>query len=66
MSNTYEPCFYRINIDVIPSYIELPCYEYFHITKIIRARNVQTVCNIKPKSWLQILGHGPRLLLLDL
>ena len=25
MSNYYEPCFYRIDFDVIPSYIELPC-----------------------------------------
>ena len=25
MSNYYEPYFYRIGFDVIPSYIELPC-----------------------------------------
>ena len=25
MSNYYEPCFYRIDFDAIPSYIELPC-----------------------------------------
>ena len=25
------------------------CSEYFHMTKFIRARNVQTLCNIKAK-----------------
>ena len=25
MNNSYEPCFYRINFDVIPSCVELPC-----------------------------------------
>lgn len=33
---------------------------YFHMTKIIFTRNVQTVCSIKPKLWWrsQVLGLG--------
>ena len=27
MSNYYAPCFYRIDSVVIPSYIELPCFQ---------------------------------------
>ena len=30
MMNYYEPCFYRIDFDVIPSYIELPCLSKCH------------------------------------
>ena len=30
MSNYYAPCFYKIDFDVIPSYIELP---WFNIRK---------------------------------
>ena len=29
MSNHYEPFFNRIDLDVIPSYVELPGYETF-------------------------------------
>ena len=29
----------------------LICNEYFYLKKIIRARHVQTICNIKPKLW---------------
>ena len=38
----------------------LICNEYFYMTKIICARNIQTVFDIKPKLWLQIwyLGSG--------
>ena len=32
----------------------LACNEYFHMTKTIRARNIQTVCNIKSKPWSSI------------
>ena len=28
------------------------------MTKIIRATNVQTVCNIKPKPWSHMSGPG--------
>ena len=38
MSNYYEPCFYRIDIVVIPSYIELPCFkqrEVIDLTKVL-------------------------------
>ena len=38
--------------------------QCFRFTKIIRARNVQTRYNIKPKYWLQIPGHGSGLLVL--
>ena len=35
MSNYYEPCFYRVDFDVIPSYIELPwCHHFDGIIKI--------------------------------
>ena len=39
---------------------------YFHITKIIRARNVLTGCNIKHEPWLQMLNPGSAFLALDL
>ena len=29
MSNYYAPCFYRIDLVVIPSYIELPCFTFY-------------------------------------
>lgn len=34
----------------------LICNEYFHVAKIISARKVLTVCNIKPKAWSYISG----------
>ena len=34
--------------------------------KIIRARNVKSVCNIELKPWLQMSGPGSGLLVLDL
>ena len=40
--------------------------EYFHMTKCICARPVQTVCNITPKTWSQILGPGSGFLFLSL
>ena len=36
------------------------------MTKIISTRNVQTLCNTEPKSWLQSSGPGSRKLLLGL
>ena len=36
----------------------LICNEYFHMTRIIHARIVQTVCNIKLKPWSYISGPG--------
>ena len=36
----------------------LICNKHFHMTKFIRTRYVQTVCNIKPKPWSQISGPG--------
>ena len=38
--------------------------KYFCMTKITVARNVQTVCNIKPKLWSQISGPGSAFLVL--
>ena len=32
--------------------------SYFHTTKIIRPRNVETFCNVEPKSWKQISISG--------
>ena len=29
MSNNYAPYFNRINLSIIPSYIELPCFYHF-------------------------------------
>ena len=40
----------------------LICNEYFHMTKIIGARNVQTVCKIKPKPGLHISGLSSSIL----
>ena len=42
------------------------CHKYFYLSKIICARHVETVCNKKPKSWSQILGHGSMFLVLSL
>lgn len=39
--------------------LTLICSECFHMTKIIRARNVKRAHNIVPKSWSQISGPGP-------
>lgn len=36
----------------------LICNEYFHVAKIISARKILTVCNIKPKAWSYISGLG--------
>ena len=36
----------------------LICNEYFHMTRIIHVRIVQTVCNIKLKPWSCISGPG--------
>ena len=44
----------------------LICNEYIHIIKIICARHVQTVCNMKPKPWPQILGSASGFLVLSL
>ena len=44
----------------------LVCEEYFYMKKIIRARNVQTVGNIKPKPYLKISDPGSGFLVLDL
>ena len=37
-------------------YCVLICIEYFHMTKIIRERNVQRVCHKKPKHWSHVSG----------
>ena len=42
----------------------LICNEIFHAKKSIPVRYVQTVCNIKPRPWSQILGSGPEVLIL--
>ena len=42
------------------------CNEYFHMTKIIHARNAQIVCNMKLRLWLQISGSGSGYLVMDL
>ena len=34
----------------------LICISYFHMTKVIRVRNVKTARNIEPKHWSQISG----------
>ena len=44
----------------------LICNEYIRIIKIIPARHVRTVCNMKPKPWPQILGSGSGFLVLSL
>ena len=43
------------------------CNKYLHLTKIIRAGNVQTVCNITPKPWshIHVLGLGSSFWLFD-
>ena len=40
--------------------------EYFCITWVIRTRNVQTLCYIKPKFWLQFSVHESGLLFMGL
>ena len=44
----------------------LICTKYFHMIYIIRARNVQAECNIKPKPWSHISGPGFGFLVLAL
>ena len=38
------------------------CNIIFHITRIIRARNVQILCNIKPKTWSDTSGSWSKVL----
>ena len=40
--------------------------EYVDMTKIIHARNVEIVCNMKLRPCLQISGSGSEFLVLDL
>lgn len=40
--------------------------EYVDMTKIIHARNVEIVCNMKLRPCLQISGFGSEFLVLDL
>ena len=41
MSNYYEPCFYRIDFHVIPSYIELPGSKQEALRKVSKLNNFE-------------------------
>ena len=38
--------------------ININFISYFHTTKIIPPRNVETFCNVEPKAWKQISVSG--------
>ena len=62
-----ETGFYMRAALAIDGLISILIYnKYFHIATIILARNLQTVCNIKRKSWSQVSGLRSRFLVLVL